>query len=130
MCQRGTADQPEQHGTLLFAGDASSEEISSGLAAATLEPAAAEAAAEAPPEAAAAPAAAGVDCSAACGSFAVPQYMAALTTASLGRVLLTAAGTASTQVVVQENVKQLPDGLVFVADKQYGGKGGHGRQRV
>jgi hypothetical protein len=41
----------------------------------------------------------------------------------LGRVLFTAAVTASTQVVVQENVARLPDGLVFVADKQLGGKG-------
>ena len=59
----------------------------------------------------------------ACGTFAAQRYMAALDTRLLGRLLLTAAATASTQVVVQENVAKLPDGLVFVADKQYGGKG-------
>lgn len=116
MCQRGTADQPEQHCTLLFADD-TGDELSSSMAAARLDPAAAGA----PPEASAP---AEMDYAAACGRFAVRQYMAALDSTTLGRVLLTAAGTASTQVVVQENVKHLPDGLVFVADKQYGGKGG------
>lgn len=58
-----------------------------------------------------------------CGSFSVQRFIAALQSRVLGRVLLTAAATPSTQVVVQENVARLPNGLVFVADKQYGGKG-------
>lgn len=59
-----------------------------------------------------------------CGSgFDAQRYLGALQTRVLGRVLLTAGATSSTQVVVQENVARLPDGLLFVADKQYGGKG-------
>lgn len=27
-------------------------------------------------------------------------------------------------MIIQENVAKLPDGLLFVADKQFGGKGG------
>lgn len=61
--------------------------------------------------------------SATCGTFSAPTYMAALQTRVLGRVLLTAAATPSTQTVVQEGVARLPDGLVFVADRQLGGKG-------
>lgn len=72
-----------------------------------------------PPEAGAAAHA----CGGACGAFDAASFHAALTTRVLGRVLLTAAATASTQVVVQENSARLPDGLVFVADKQMGGKG-------
>ncbi|EFN52509.1 hypothetical protein CHLNCDRAFT_26827 [Chlorella variabilis] len=72
--------------------------------------------------------AAGSSCQPAGGTFAAQRYMAALDTRLLGRLLLTAAATASTQVVVQENVAKLPDGLVFVADKQYGGKGRGGNR--
>ena len=60
---------------------------------------------------------------AACGTFAPHQLLGGLQTAALGRLLFTAASTASTQTVVQDNVRGLPDGLVFVADKQHGGKG-------
>ncbi|KAL4422552.1 hypothetical protein ABPG75_008749 [Micractinium tetrahymenae] len=59
-----------------------------------------------------------------CGStFDAQRFLGALQTRVLGRVLLTAGATASTQVVVQENVAKLPDGLLFVADKQFVGKG-------
>jgi len=58
-----------------------------------------------------------------CGTFGVQHYMSALDTRVLGRVLLTAGSTTSTQVLVQENAARLPNGLTFIADKQYGGKG-------
>ncbi|KAL4424720.1 hypothetical protein ABPG77_000063 [Micractinium sp. CCAP 211/92] len=59
-----------------------------------------------------------------CGSaFDAQRYLGALRTRVLGRVLLTAGATSSTQVIIQENVAKLPDGLLFVADKQFGGKG-------
>ena len=48
----------------------------------------------------------------------------ASTSSPLGRMLLTAAAVSSTQEVVQENAVLLPDGLVFVADRQASGKGG------
>ena len=61
----------------------------------------------------------------ACGAFSPAQYYGSLgsATAALGRVLLTAGSTLSTQALVQENIAHLPDGLVFVADRQVGGKG-------
>lgn len=72
--------------------------------------------------------AAGAPPAPAAGAFDASCYMAALDSRVLGRMLLTAAATTSTQVVVQENVGRLPDGLVFVADKQYGGKGAQARR--
>lgn len=93
VAQRATTEEPEQHCALTYPADISSD-------------------------------AASIDCGTAwCGTFSVPRYLAALDSKVLGRVLLTAAATASTQTVVQENVAKLPDGLVFVADKQLGGKG-------
>ena len=58
-----------------------------------------------------------------CGDFNAAEYYLVLESASLGRILFTAATTASTQAVIQENAVHLPDGIVFVADKQIGGKG-------
>lgn len=57
------------------------------------------------------------------GAFDPPRYFDALDTACLGRTLLAAGATASTQAVVQDNVVRLPDGVLFVADRQLGGKG-------
>ena len=57
-------------------------------------------------------------------TFRAKQYFESLETSLLGRVLLTAGTVGSTQEVVQENVSRLPDGLVLVADKQAGGRGG------
>lgn len=65
----------------------------------------------------------GGDNTAVCGAFDASQYYSALETSSLGRILFTAATTASTQAVVQDNIANLPDGVVFIADKQIGGKG-------
>lgn len=64
------------------------------------------------------------DPAAACGTFDAARFHGALRTRELGHVLLTAAATASTQVAVQETAARLPSGLLFVADKQLGGKGG------
>lgn len=50
----------------------------------------------------------------------IPAY------ASLVHCPAALAPAAPHQVLVQENVAKLPDGLLFVADKQYGGKGGPG----
>jgi len=70
------------------------------------------------------------DCSAAedpsssmCGSLDVSHFFSLLKTSTLGHVLFTAAATPSTQSIIQENVAKLPDGVVFVADCQTGGKG-------
>lgn len=68
---------------------------------------------------------------AACGAFSPAQYYGSLggATAALGRVLLTAESTLSTQALVQDNIARLPDGLLFVADRQLGGKGEGARGR-
>jgi biotin--protein ligase len=58
-----------------------------------------------------------------CGSFAPQTYFSTLETTVLGRTLFTAATTASTQTVIQDNISKLPNGVLFVADKQIGGKG-------
>ncbi len=58
-----------------------------------------------------------------CGTFDCEAYFGSLETSSLGRVLFTAGAIASTQTVVQENSRSLPDGLLVVADRQIGGKG-------
>lgn len=58
-----------------------------------------------------------------CGSFDVQRYFSALETATLGRVLFSAGTTPSTQTIIQINVAKLPDGVLFVADRQMGGKG-------
>ena len=100
VCQRATAEEHEQHCSLHYpaASDDDGQPPVDGHPAG--------------------------GCDTACGAFSPQQYLGSLSTSVLGRVLLTAAATASTQVVVQENVAKLPDGLVFVADKQFGGKGG------
>jgi biotin---protein ligase len=58
-----------------------------------------------------------------CGSFDPSKYFSSLETSILGRTLFTAAATASTQAIIQENISKLPNGVLFVADKQLGGKG-------
>lgn len=58
-----------------------------------------------------------------CGSFDPSRYFSTLSTRSLGQVLFSTSSTPSTQTVIQENTTKLPDGVVFVADKQYSGKG-------
>jgi hypothetical protein len=98
VAQRGSTDVPEQHCSLSFTSD-----LGTGGSGDSGSPA--------------------VTACTECGTFDARQYMAALNTQVLGRLLLTAATTASTQVVVQENVAKLPDGLVFLTDKQLGGKG-------
>lgn len=98
VAQRGSTDVPEQHCSLSFPPD-----LGTGGSGDSGSPV--------------------VSACTACGTFDARQYMAALNTQVLGRLLLTAATTASTQVVVQENVAKLPDGLVFLTDKQLGGKG-------
>lgn len=55
--------------------------------------------------------------------FNAASYYSFLNTRCLGRLLLTATTTASTQSFLQQNVANLPDGVVFVADQQSGGKG-------
>eukprot|EP00887_Chlorella_sp_A99_P000364 scaffold13.g364.t1 len=71
--------------------------------------------------------AAGAD-AATCGAFQPRAYFAALRSSVLGRVLMTAESIGSTQEVVQENAARLPDGLLFVADRQAGGKGRGGNR--
>ncbi|KAG7671606.1 putative Biotin--protein ligase 1, chloroplastic [Nannochloris sp. 'desiccata'] len=58
-----------------------------------------------------------------CGSFVPPRYFSTLETSTLGRTLFTAATAASTQAVIQDNISKLPNGVLFVADKQLVGKG-------
>jgi biotin--protein ligase len=58
-----------------------------------------------------------------CGVFSPPVYFSTLETSILGRTLFTAATTASTQAIIQDNISKLPNGVLFVADKQIGGKG-------
>jgi biotin--protein ligase len=55
--------------------------------------------------------------------FKAASYYTFLNTTRLGRLLLTTNSTASTQSFLQQNVANLPDGVVFVADQQSGGKG-------
>ena len=62
--------------------------------------------------------------SAPCGTFDASRYFSSsLETNILGRTLFTAATTASTQALIQENITKLPNGVLFVADRQVGGKG-------
>lgn len=56
-------------------------------------------------------------------TFDAGVYFSSLATTSLGRILFTAATTASTQAIIQDNIAKLPDGVLFVADTQVGGKG-------
>ena len=58
-----------------------------------------------------------------CGSFAPAKYFSTIDTSILGRTLFTAAATPSTQAIIQNNISKLPNGVLFVADKQFGGKG-------
>ncbi|PRW20579.1 biotin-- ligase 2-like [Chlorella sorokiniana] len=95
---RGTSGQPDLHCTLLFPDGTA--QLQQGAAGS----------------------------SSACGTFRPDEFLQALETRVLGRVLLTADTTPSTQVLVQENVTCLPDGLVFVADRQLGGKGRGGNR--
>lgn len=50
-------------------------------------------------------------------------FFDSLRTARLGRMLLTSRRTSSTQSVLQDTLRGVPDGLVFVADRQISGKG-------
>jgi len=58
-----------------------------------------------------------------CGLFAPSRYFSTLETSTLGRTLFTAATAASTQAIIQDNISKLPNGVLFVADKQINGKG-------
>uniref|UniRef100_A0A1D2AED9 BPL/LPL catalytic domain-containing protein n=1 Tax=Auxenochlorella protothecoides TaxID=3075 RepID=A0A1D2AED9_AUXPR len=56
-------------------------------------------------------------------AFYAPDFFSNLKTRALGRVLLTSRATTSTQSLLQDSLRSLPDGVVFVADKQVQGKG-------
>lgn len=56
-------------------------------------------------------------------TFEAGTFFGALNTASLGHVLLSSRRTTSTQVLLQDSLRSLPDGVVFVADRQSIGKG-------
>jgi hypothetical protein len=73
---------------------------------------------------------AGGACNPPCGSFSPERFFSLLHTETLGRVLLTAGEVQSTQAVVQAGLTKLPDGIVFVADRQMGGKGRCRKQMV
>lgn len=55
--------------------------------------------------------------------FNARSYFSFVNTRHLGRTLFTASTTPSTQSFLQQNVTKLPNGVVFVADQQSGGKG-------
>lgn len=56
-------------------------------------------------------------------TFSPTLYFDSLKTRTLGRVLLTTGRTTSTQSLLQDSLRSLPDGVVFVADRQTVGKG-------
>ena len=63
-------------------------------------------------------------------TFSPTLYFDSLKTRTLGRVLLTTGRTTSTQSLLQDSLRSLPDGVVFVADRQTVGKGALGGWRL
>lgn len=58
-----------------------------------------------------------------CGSFDPSSYFKLLRTQAMGRTLLSSEETVSTQTALQRNAGNLPAGILFVSDRQVGGKG-------
>ena len=56
-------------------------------------------------------------------TFKAAEYFGQLSTSTLGQAVLVAADLPSTQNLMQELAKALPDGTVCIADRQTAGRG-------